>query len=149
LADRARRKEKALSVNAGDVGEPLDCVAFILCDGTSVLAEKRRADKRVAPGVVALPGGHVDDGETLEAALTRELMEELGVVAERPRFVCTLLYQSEELRRLHYYAIEAWSGEIENNEAESLQWVPLDDLSRLDLDVDREAMALYLRDRKR
>lgn len=125
-------------------GEALDCVAFILCDGRAVLAEKRRADKRVAPGLVCLPGGHVDPGETIEAALMREIIEELGVVADEPRFVCMRLYRSEELRRLHYFAIERWRGEVENHEAETLLWVPLDGLSRLDLMVDRDAMAAYL-----
>ncbi len=128
-------------------GEALDCVAFILCDGRSVLAEKRRADKRVAPGLVCLPGGHVDPGETIEVALARELMEELGITAKEPKLVCTLLYRSEELRWLHHFAIERWPGKIENNEAETLLWVPLNDLSRLALRVDREAMAAYLRDR--
>ena len=123
----------------------LDCVAFILRSGDAILAEKRKPDRRVAPGVTSLPGGHVDAGETIAHALARELREELGLVADAPRFVCALLYRSEELRRLHYFAIESWSGAIENNEAESLHWIPLDDLSRLDLEVDREAIAAYLR----
>lgn len=128
---------------AGD--EPLDCVAFILCDGRSVLAEKRRADKRVAPGLVCLPGGHVDPGETTEAALARELMEELAVTATEPRYVCTLPYWKDAHLRLHYFAIEHWDGPIRNREAEALLWVPLNDLSQLDLPVDRDAVATYVR----
>ena len=59
--------------------EALDCVAFMLVDGKRVLAEKRKLIKRLAPGAVALPGGHVEAGEPIADALHRELAEELDV----------------------------------------------------------------------
>lgn len=130
-------------------GKPLDCVVFILCDGKSVLAEKRRADKVVAPGLVCLPGGHVDPGETIEAALARELMEELDVGTDEPRFICTLPYDRDAQLRLHYFAVERWNGTIRKQEAEALLWIPLNDLSRLDLQVDRDAVAAYQKRKSR
>jgi mutator protein MutT len=110
-----------------------------------VLAEKRKATRRLAPGAIALPGGHLDPGEELEDALQRELHEELGVVAEQTAYVCTLLHQAEELRKLHYFAVEAWRGEILNQEAEALLWIPLDEPAALEIDVDRTAVAEYVR----
>lgn len=124
---------------------PLDCVVFMLVRNGHVLAEKRKSTRRLAPGAVSLPGGHVDAGERLEDALRRELDEELGVVAEHVAYVCTLLHRAEEFRKLHYFAVERWRGEILNQEAEALLWVPLDEPAVLEIDVDRTAVGEYLR----
>jgi 8-oxo-dGTP diphosphatase len=124
---------------------PLDSVAFMLIKGDRVLVEKRKATKQAYPGAIALPGGHVEDGESPEEALCRESKEELGVVPRRIKYVCTLLYRLQELQRIHYFAIEAWEGNIENNEAESLLWVPITRSQEFDIDVDRIALSEYLR----
>jgi mutator protein MutT len=125
------------------MAEALDCVAFIIRSGDQILAERRKMTKRLLPGTLALPGGHVDAGESIDDALARELREELGIVATRSRLVCTLDHHAEEWRRLHYFAIDAWTGTMENNEAESLHWIAIDDPSALDDEVDRAAMAAY------
>lgn len=51
---------------------------FIYADG-KVLAAKRAATKRTAPGVFHLPGGRVEHGEAPSTALAREIREELGL----------------------------------------------------------------------
>ena len=129
----------------GGGAPPLDCVVFMLVRNGHVLAEKRKSTRRLAPGAIALPGGHVEAGEALEDALQRELHEELGVVAERTAYVCTLLHRAEEFRKLHYFAVEGWRGEILNQEAEALLWIPLDEPAALEIDVDRTAVAEYVR----
>ena len=124
--------------------QPVDCVACIVLASHHVLVEKRASTKTVVPGVLALPGGHVEVGESPEAALRRELQEELGIVATHAAPVCTLLHQSQELRRLHYFAVTEWDGEIQCREAETLIWIPAGELHWLDLDVDRVAVERYL-----
>ena len=124
---------------------PLDCVAFILIKGDQVLAEKRKLTKQIDPGAIALPGGHVESGESPEEALYRESLEELGIVPCSIKYVCTLLHRAQELQRIHHFAVEAWEGKIENNEAESLRWVPITESKEFDIDVDRIAMSEYLR----
>ena len=124
---------------------PLDCVALLLIRDRRVLAEKRKLTKRLAPGALAIPGGHVEPGEALEAALTREAREELAIDVRDAAFVCTLLHRAEELRRLHYYAVRSWGGEVVPDEAESVVWLPFHEAQRLDFDVDKTAVSEYLR----
>ncbi len=122
-----------------------DCVAFILIQGNRVLAEKRKLTKKVDPGAIAFPGGHMKRGESCEETLYREMKEELNLVPGKSRYVCSLLHRSQTLHTIHYFAVESWTGEIENNEAESLLWIPLDEPERLDVDIDRVAMGEYSR----
>ena len=124
---------------------PRDCVAFILIKGDRVLAEKRKLTKQIDPGAIALPGGHMENGESPEEALYRESREELGIVPCSIKYICTLLHRAQELQRVHYFAVEVWEGNIENNEAESLRWVPIAESKEFDIDVDRIAMSEYLR----
>ena len=124
---------------------PRDCVAFILIKGDRVLAEKRKLTKQIDPGAIALPGGHMENGESPEEALYRESREELGIVPCSIKYICTLLHRAQELQRIHYFAVEVWEGNIENNEAESLRWVPIAESKEFDIDVDRIAMSEYLR----
>jgi len=125
--------------------ELLDCVSFLLVDGDRFLVERRRMDRVVDPGAIAIPGGHMELRETQEQALARELHEELGLTDGATQFFCTLLNPSEEFRKLFYYAVTDWSGEIENNEAAELIWLTFDDLERLDLAVDHVAIGEYRR----
>jgi 8-oxo-dGTP diphosphatase len=124
---------------------PLECVAFMLVKDTRVLAEKRKLTKTLVPGAVALPGGHMEGDEDPEGALARELLEELGIVACEVAYVCTLLHRAEEVRKIHYFAVKSWEGEILNREAEALLWVSLDDSHTLDLAIDRVAVREYVR----
>jgi mutator protein MutT len=123
----------------------LDCIAFMLIKNQRVLAEKRKPTKKVVPGALALPGGHMEAGEAPEEALRRELREELDILPTSMAYVCTLLHRAQEFRKLHYFVVEDWQGEISNREAEALLWIPLDQVHTFDLDVDRVAMSEYLR----
>lgn len=60
--------------------EGFECVvdAVVIRHDRRVLVLKRAKTKSLFPGCWDLPGGHVQNGESLEAALRRELTEEIG-----------------------------------------------------------------------
>lgn len=81
-----------------------------------------------------LPAGHVDEGETLEQAATREAKEETGfdvIVAER----LIVLHQTAESPVLHAFRAEITGGELDFPEDEILdaRWFTLDEVEKLDL----------------
>lgn len=125
---------------AHQLKHPLEGVAFMLVRDGQLLVEKRRPDKRLLPNVVSIPGGHSESGEKPEETLRRELKEELNLVPEHFRFVCTLLSWAQEFRKLHYFMVDAWSGEMEMLEAADLRWIDIEEIEQLDIDVDRLAV---------
>jgi 8-oxo-dGTP diphosphatase len=61
--------------------EPLRVVAAVIVDDDRILA-CRRAPGKASAGLWEFPGGKIEGGETPEAALVREIREELGVDIE-------------------------------------------------------------------
>ena len=90
-------------------------------DGTFLLAQ-RPADK-VYAGYWEFPGGKVEPGEALAAALARELHEELGIDVEvaRPWIVQIYAYPHATVR-LNFFRVTAWRGEPHGKEAQRLAW---------------------------
>ena len=123
----------------------LECIAFMLIKNHQVLAEKRKLTKKVVPGALALPGGHMEAGEAPEDALRRQLLEALDLRPASITYICTLLHRAQEFRKLHYFVIEDWQGEISHPKAEALLWAPLEQAHIVDLEVDRVAIREYIR----
>ena len=93
-----------------------------------------------------VPGGHMEAGEDQLETLARELEEELNIEARSAGYVCSLVHTAEsdsasEVQRLHYYLVSDWRGDIEALEAEAVYWLNLDELSQLDAEPDRIAVA--------
>ena len=100
-------------------------VAVALVDDAGrVLVQQRPAGKQMA-GLWEFPGGKVEAGETPEAALVRELSEELGI-AVATEALHPLTFASEPLADrqllLLLYLCHAWSGEPQALDAVGLAW---------------------------
>lgn len=115
-----RTKAKASRSRKGAV----ECVGGILIDRGRVLVEKRRKDDDADPGLVLLPGGHIESGESFRNALARELKEELGIHATNmiPVGVRYHVASDGERQRVHYFRVVKWSGRIKSLEAEEVYW---------------------------
>ena len=99
-------------------------VALIDADGRVLLAE-RPAGKHLA-GMWEFPGGKVQPGETPEAALIRELDEELGIDVEAS-CLAPFTFASHAYPEFHLlmplYVCRKWQGIVTSREGQRLEWV--------------------------
>ncbi len=99
-------------------------VALIDADGRVLLAE-RPAGKPLA-GLWEFPGGKVHEGETPEAALIRELAEELGIDVHET-CLAPFTFASHAYPDFHLlmplYVCRKWSGIVTPLEGQRLRWV--------------------------
>lgn len=107
-------------------GSWLSVVAAALVDGDGrVLVQQRPAGSAMA-GLWEFPGGKVEPGETPEAALIRELAEELGIDVEAA-CLAPACFASEPLAGRHLvlllYVCRKWSGTPVPRHASALQWL--------------------------
>src|SRR3989441_10884087 len=121
-----------------------ECVSGVLISDSAVLVEKRRADDDADPGLVLLPGGHVEVGESLARALKREMREELGIRVEKITPIRVRFYTASngERQRIHYLHIKDWKGKIRSNEAETVYWES--DISHLSDSLERKIVLKLL-----
>lgn len=71
-------------------------VLIIATHGDAILVIRRAAHKKLWPGVINAPGGHVEAGEDPVQAAQRELWEETGIEASRLDLRGLLISDSEE-----------------------------------------------------
>jgi 8-oxo-dGTP diphosphatase len=112
---------------------PKQVVAALLVRGERVLICQRTRDQAL-PLKWEFPGGKIEAGESREAALKRELQEELGIDAEIGRKVASLChrYRQDGEFELHFFLVERYSGELTNNIFEDIRWEELRNLPRYD-----------------
>ena len=98
--------------------------ALIDADGRVLLT--RRPEGKPMAGLWEFPGGKVHDGETPEAALIRELQEELGI-SVKDACLAPLTFASHAYESFHLlmplYVCRRWEGEVEPLEGQEIAWV--------------------------
>ena len=123
----------------------VDTVALIILWGDEVLVERRGLHKATDPGVVVIPGGHVEEGETLEEACKRELKEELDLDCSVYTFVDRMVWSTPiEVQNVHYFVCENWSGTPKKLEADEIFFIKQADLSPIDIEEERKIIEKHL-----
>jgi 8-oxo-dGTP diphosphatase len=107
----------------------VSAVALIDADGRVLLAQ--RPEGKSMAGLWEFPGGKVELGETPEAALIRELKEELGIDTHAS-CLAPLTFASHAYPDFHLlmplFACRRWQGAPTPHEGQRLAWVRVRDL---------------------
>jgi len=104
----------------------LEVAVGILIDAAGRYLLTTRPPGKAYAGYWEFPGGKLEAGETVEAALRRELQEEIGVTTG-----ATELWRSQVVHypharvRLHFCRVRVWSGEPVMREGQAFVWTTL------------------------
>lgn len=104
----------------------------VLClveDGDRILLQDRvKEDWRG----YALPGGHVEPGESFVGAVIREMKEETGLTVLDPRLAGLKQFPTENGRYVVLlFKATRWSGELRSSEEGRMEWIRYGDLSKV------------------
>lgn len=101
-------------------------VAVALVDGDGRVLLAQRPEGKSLAGLWEFPGGKVDPGETPEAALVRELKEELDIDTTAS-CLAPFTFASHSYETFHLlmplYVCRVWEGTVSAREGQKLTWV--------------------------
>ena len=104
--------------------------AAIIIDSGKAFIAKRKPPGRM-PGMWEFPGGKIEDGETPEQCLKRELLEELAIEVMVGDYVGTSVHAYDFYTvELIAYRVTLIAGEIKLNDHADMAWVGSGDLDK-------------------
>ena len=123
--------------------------AVALVDSSNRVLIAQRPNGKSMPGLWEFPGGKVEVGETPEAALIRELKEELGIEVCL-ECLAPFNFASHAYEKFHLlmplYLCRSWEGEISPREGQQIKWVRALDLSSYPMPPADLPLIPWLRD---
>lgn len=106
-------------------GRQVEVIAGVIRDARGRILLARRTEGRDLAGRWEFPGGKREPDETAEAALQRELHEELGIEVEiGPRLISVPQIYPDKRLRLDVREITRFRGTARGREGQALAWVP-------------------------
>lgn len=121
-------------------------MAAVITDARGRILLARRGDGRDLAGLWEFPGGKREPGESCEAALVRELREELGITVQvGPALMEVPQRYPDKRLRLDVRHVTRWQGTPRGQEGQALAWVVPGKLPRYPMPpADRPVVAALL-----
>ena len=125
----------------------LSSVYLIIRNEEKQILLQRRQGTKLWSGFLALPAGHIDEGENAYDAVIREAKEELGIEISINNIIDTFVVNRRNKSLLPYYdvyfEIDNYTGELKINEPEKcseLVWSDINNLPEDMIDFEIEAI---------
>jgi 8-oxo-dGTP diphosphatase len=116
-------EREAADVEGSESRRPVDVAVGVLIDAEGRFLLTSRPEGKVYAGWWEFPGGKLERGESVEAALRRELHEELGItIGSAEPWNVTLMDYAHARVRLHFCKVREWVGEFEMKEGQAMAW---------------------------
>lgn len=107
----------------------IQVVAAIIVQDDQVLIAQRPKDKHKG-GYWEFPGGKIEEGESAEQALAREIFEEINIQIKLPKMFHRLDFDyPEKSVSLSFFIVERFSGEPHGREGQPVTWISSSQLS--------------------
>ena len=133
----------------------LAAVYLIIKNKEGKVLLQRRQGTKLWPGFLALPAGHIDEGENAYDALVREAREELSIKISKKDIGDSFVVNRRNKSLMPYFdiyfEINSFEGEIKINEPEKcseLKWVELNNLPNDMVDFEIEAINNWKNNKK-
>ena len=123
----------------------LASIYLIIKNNEGKILLQRRQGTKLWPGFLALPAGHVDEGENVYDAAIREAREELSITITKQDIIDSFVVnrRNKSLSPYFdvYFEISSYKGQIKINEPEKcseLKWVDINNLPNdmIDFEID-------------
>ena len=120
--------------------------AAIIESGDKILIAQRKSEDDIFGGLWEFPGGKIENGETPEECMARELMEELEIKVE----VGTLItsnkhrYPNGIFELLAYRVQHIW-GNFVLNDHDEIKWITIDEISNFEFPPANTPIINYLK----
>lgn len=115
----------------------IETVVAIFIKNNKLLIEKRSKSKNVYAGFLMCPSGHIENNETFEEAINREMKEELGLPKVKSNYLFSIMdrdpFSNTDFNH-NIMIIESFDGIIRNSsEADELIWMSYEELKKQNL----------------
>lgn len=122
---------------------------YLILKSNNKILLSRRFQTGFEDGNYGLVSGHAEEKETMREALSREVLEEIGINI-RPldlKYVLTMHRSCGDHERIDlFFTVDVWTGEAKNlepNKCDDLAWFPINELPRNTIPYIRKAIECW------